>query len=382
MNFIHSALDTLRDRYAPVSHTSTFRQTGQITPEEFVLAGDFLVYKFPSWSWSDASHPSKRANYLPEGKQFLVTRGVPCHRRLDDNFAGEGASEDVVGKDEGDADGDEEGWLRTGGEKKDLSKDVRTLDGSGNVGDESMHEEDEIPDMEDDEDDDEAIIRDKQDTSKTARRNYNLYITYTPYYRTPRMYLSGYTSASEPLPPTAMFDDIMGDYKDKTVTLEDFPFFDAGQSVKMASIHPCRHASVMKSLLDRADAALKLRRDRVRQGKATAGGTTGMEGLVDETRGLAISDGHKAGVAAAGGSGGDEWEVLQHEGEGEEESAIRVDQYLVVFLKYVRPICVTLAVLLTRCADSAPVLRPLSSTISLWVSEAWMLSKDIGKSLL
>lgn len=136
-----------------------------------------------------------------------------------------------------------------------------------------------------------------------------------------------------------MFDDIMGDYKDKTVTLEDFPFFDAAQSVKMASIHPCKHASVMKVLLDRADAALKLRREKIKrgQGKDLKVGM-GMEGLVDETKGLAISDtktGHKAGVAAAGGSGGDEWEVLQHEGEGEveDESAIRVDQYLVVFLK-------------------------------------------------
>ncbi|KAL8762856.1 MAG: hypothetical protein Q9194_007470, partial [Teloschistes cf. exilis] len=75
MNLIHSTLDTLRDRFAPVSHTSTFRTTGQITPEEFLLAGDYLVYKFPTWSWSDASPPNKRVAYLPPGKQYLVTRG-------------------------------------------------------------------------------------------------------------------------------------------------------------------------------------------------------------------------------------------------------------------------------------------------------------------
>lgn len=137
-----------------------------------------------------------------------------------------------------------------------------------------------------------------------------------------------------------MFEDIMGDYKDKTVTLEDFPFFDAAQSVKMASIHPCKHASVMKVLLDRADAALKLRREKVRRGhvKATDTAGVGMEGLVDATKDMKVGEGksgHEAGVAAAGGNGGDEWEVLQHEGEddAEDESAIRVDQYLVVFLK-------------------------------------------------
>ena len=81
-----------------MSHTSTFRTNGQITPEEFVAAGDYLVYKFPTWSWADASPESKRASYLPAGKQFLVTRGVPCHRRLDENFAGDaGQDETMVG---------------------------------------------------------------------------------------------------------------------------------------------------------------------------------------------------------------------------------------------------------------------------------------------
>jgi len=168
-------------------------------------------------------------------------------------------------------------------------------------------------------------------------RTYTLYITYTPYYRTPRMFLSGYISPSEPLPPTAMMEDIVGDYKDKTVTLEDFPFFD--NSVKMASIHPCRHASVMKILLDRADAALKLRLQRAKSGSAgDAGrGVSGMEGLIDDTNRLALQDsqkrGHEAGVKAGGG---DEWEVLDQadEDESDEKVAIRVDQYLVVFLKF------------------------------------------------
>ena len=36
--------------------------------------------------------------------------------------------------------------------------------------------------------------------SEDVRKRYTLYITYTPYYRTPRLYLSGYVSPSEPLP--------------------------------------------------------------------------------------------------------------------------------------------------------------------------------------
>ena len=137
-------------------------------------------------------------------------------------------------------------------------------------------------------------------------------------------------------------EDIIGDYADKTVTLEDFPFFEHG--VKMASVHPCKHASVMKVLLERADAALKLRLQKMTRGQQDVGGKTGqvesgMEGLIDDMNAATISDrnnGFRAGTAAAqGGAGGDEWEVLQHEaGEGEDEVAIRVDQYLVVFLKF------------------------------------------------
>lgn len=182
MNILHSTLSTWRDRLAPVSRTSTFRTTGQITPEEFVLAGDYLVYKFPTWSWADASTPSQRVSYLPPSKQFLVTRGVPCHRRLNDNFAGDAGFHDEVVRDmlsggDGDGAGDgDEGWLRTGGGGSDRSsrsnnagagggggdaeariRDVRTVDETGK---EEVEEEEEIPDMEDDDDDEEAIIRD------------------------------------------------------------------------------------------------------------------------------------------------------------------------------------------------------------------------------
>lgn len=163
MNYIKSTVNTLRDRYTPVTHTSTFRQTGQITPEEFVAAGDYLVYKFPTWSWGDADADHRRVEYLPPGKQYLVTRNVPCHRRLDDDFAGDAGHEEAVVNDGEDFhDDDENGWLRTGGLASSQplkAREVRTVDESGNVAEKDDLEEDDIPDMED-EDDDEAIIPD------------------------------------------------------------------------------------------------------------------------------------------------------------------------------------------------------------------------------
>lgn len=174
MNYIYSTVNTLRDRYTPVTHTSTFRQTGQITPEEFVAAGDYLVYKFPTWSWGDADSDSRRVSYLPPGKQYLVTRNVPCERRLNDDFAGDAGHEVSLVNDgedfkiPGHKGDDEDGWLRTGGlagSQALKARDVRTVDDAGNLGETADVDDDEIPDMED-EDDDEAIIRDTGADSK------------------------------------------------------------------------------------------------------------------------------------------------------------------------------------------------------------------------
>jgi ubiquitin-like-conjugating enzyme ATG3 len=159
----------------------------------------------------------------------------------------------------------------------------------------------------------------------STRRYYTIYITYSTYYMTPRLYLSGYSSSNEPLPPLAMMEDIVGDYKDKTVTLEDFNF--VSPPIKTASIHPCRHASVMKILLDRADAALKLRIQKMKNGQEVS--SQGMEGLVDQTSGLRLDDERKKSEEKKN----DEWEVLTDEGK-DDEVAIRIDQYLVVFLKF------------------------------------------------
>lgn len=172
---------------------------------------------------------------------------------------------------------------------------------------------------------------DSTDMPYPRLRLYTLYITYTPYYKTPRLYLLGYDAATNtPLPPLSMMEDIVGDYKDKTVTLEDFYF--TSPTIKTASVHPCKHASVMKVLLDRADAGLKLRMEKLRSGGKPS--DSGMEGLVDQTSALGIAV-EKAPASSLKGKtvsphGGDgEWEEVENE-----EVAIRVDQYLIVFLKF------------------------------------------------
>lgn len=77
-------------------------------------------------------------------------------------------------------------------------------------------------------------------------RKYDLSITYDFYTRTPRLWLQGYGENGEVLTKEEMYEDIMGDYTDKTVTLEEHPKINQQQ----LSIHPCNHAKVMKRIID------------------------------------------------------------------------------------------------------------------------------------
>jgi len=77
-------------------------------------------------------------------------------------------------------------------------------------------------------------------------RRYDISITYDNYYRTPRVWLFGYDENGAPLPPDDIFQDIMTDYVNRTVTVDPHPHLGRMD----ASIHPCRHGPAMKRILD------------------------------------------------------------------------------------------------------------------------------------
>ncbi|CBZ54613.1 putative autophagocytosis associated protein [Neospora caninum Liverpool] len=269
---------------------SSFLSKGTLTPQEFVDAGDLLTHKFPTWQWSGAGPSGKRAStWLPEDKQFLITKNVPCYRRVRDM---DDALNSRVGHDaEGGwtlpllNDEEREGRVDTG-EAPDLTQSMQRLrlnaecereaeastrktppSVAAHAGQETAAADrernlrDDVPDLINfsdidglvQEDDDPAaaeapssFVRSSADAEIVAARTYDLSITYDKYFQTPRIWLFGYSENGVPLLPEEIFEDILTDYAAKTVTVDPHPC----TGIPTASIHPCRHASVMKKVVD------------------------------------------------------------------------------------------------------------------------------------
>lgn len=93
--------------YIIFTQESKFRDTGVVTPEEFVAAGDHLVHHCPTWQWASGDE-SRAKPYLPPNKQFLITKNVPCSRRCKQIEYCEEKEKIIENEDQ-----DSEGWVDT-----------------------------------------------------------------------------------------------------------------------------------------------------------------------------------------------------------------------------------------------------------------------------
>lgn len=281
---LRSKLSSLREYLTPINHNSNFERTGEISPEEFVKAGDYLVYKFPTWQWGNCPKNLQKS-FLPPDKQFLITRHVPSYRRASAYL---GITSELEEEEEEEL---EDGWVKSHRlEKIDKSDptEEKEIDDIEDLVDESA----EINNTDDeyvDEDEDLEFIS----NNNNQLRKYDLYITYSTSYRVPKLYLVGFNSDGIPLLPKQMLEDIQSDYKDKTATIEDLP---VSYNTTSISIHPCKHSSVMKVLMQHSKA-----RDHSAE-------------VATELNKLTINENSE---------------------DVEELQGLRSDQYMIVFLKFI-----------------------------------------------
>ncbi|KFM76731.1 Ubiquitin-like-conjugating enzyme ATG3, partial [Stegodyphus mimosarum] len=257
---------------------SKFKETGVLTPDEFVYAGDHLVHHYPTWQWAKGHEANLKA-YLPPDKQFLVTRNVPCYKRCKEIEYTDHHEELLETEDE---DG---GWVDTHHYSDStvaaIAEQVQemTMEPDVNVSKPVAKQSDDDDDDDEDDDEGEALDMDafmqsgmlenedkatldisaaskpneNQDSNNSSNeagivptRTYDLNITYDKYYQTPRLWLFGYDENRKPLTVEEMYEDISQDHAKKTVTMESHPHL---PGPPRASVHPCRHAEVMKKII-------------------------------------------------------------------------------------------------------------------------------------
>ncbi|KAK9665717.1 hypothetical protein RND81_14G130800 [Saponaria officinalis] len=264
---IHEAFKGTVERITGPRTVSAFKEKGVLSVSEFILAGDNLVSKCPTWSW-ESGEPSKRKSYLPSEKQFLITRNVPCFRRaasLGEDY--EAAGGEVLLENE-----DDDGWLATHGKPKDTKTDAEeelpSMDSLQITESKPMpsissyfggDDDGDIPDLADFEGEDNILETDSATLQSTylvahepdeenilRTRTYDVSITYDKYYQTPRVWLTGYDESRMLLQPELVLEDVSQDHAHKTVTIEDHPHLPG----KHASVHPCKHGAVMKKIID------------------------------------------------------------------------------------------------------------------------------------
>jgi ubiquitin-like-conjugating enzyme ATG3 len=251
-NILVSKFNSAREYLTPVLTTSQFYEKGQLTPEEFVLAGDYLIRLSPTWTW--ARGDAIRAKpYLPPDKQFLLLKSAPCRRRVgtcsrddDHDIISMFASEKIVP------------LLPSSPATVSSVRSIHTADhadhGSRRASLHSIGSDDEYGDLTYFIEpalnviDAAAAVPKSADTTETVDevRTYELTIVYDNYYRTPRVYLCGFTNEGRPLGTNETMEDIMQDYINKTATIEPHPH----TGIQYVSIHPCRHAATMKRIVD------------------------------------------------------------------------------------------------------------------------------------
>lgn len=233
------------------------------------------MFKSPYWHWESGDF-SKRKDYLDGDKQFLVTRNVACLKRV------KGESEEIVSEDDKDT-GDDymniiiSNALKEEGERMEEYDEIPEIQTEIQTGNESPEvevkkdEDEEIPDIDDfsglnikeetdhvvstsnnnnDDDDDDGDTPSSNILTDNVR-TYDLFITYDKYYQCPRLWLFGYDSnRKRPLSIEEVFEDVSEDHAKKTITLEPFPHY-SSTNTEMLTVHPCRHANVMKRIIDR-----------------------------------------------------------------------------------------------------------------------------------
>lgn len=188
---LYETVQTLSGRWFPLT---TSMMSGHLTVDEFIQAGDYLCQKSSNWEWS--FNPTYMCGNLPPNKQYLVNRGLIVEHSLDIN---ERVYLDFQ---------QNELWTCPQTEHKSFNR----------------------------------------------QHIYDISITYDETNRTPRMWVSGYSTIGEPLDMDEMTHDLNIEFIGTIATMIPHPI----TGILNISIHPCRHAEGISRLIAKNQTTYKV----------------------------------------------------------------------------------------------------------------------------
>ena len=117
-NTLHGWYKSTVEYVTPINEKSEFNEKGVLTPEEFLKAGCQLVYKCPTWSW-EAGDAKKKKPYLPDNQQYLISRNLPCLKRVKSLINASANNETIVENGE---------WLNMENDETKNDGDIQDID--------------------------------------------------------------------------------------------------------------------------------------------------------------------------------------------------------------------------------------------------------------
>ena len=226
---IHSIFKSAVESVMPDPNGDYLESHGTLSPEQFIHCGDILTKKCNSWMW-DSGKPENKFAFLPDDKQFLYTTNILSTRIIKkQEYLEHTITEDDI----------DDNWTVT--THSNIHKTTSQPSVQNTISNDNIDEYEDDIDI-DIEEPDESMLSIDNDIHT---RKYDIYITYDKYYQTPRLWLFGYNYDNMPLGFKEIMEDIQTEYINKTVTYENHPHL----PLLLVSIHPCRHAKVMKKLM-------------------------------------------------------------------------------------------------------------------------------------
>lgn len=223
---------------AEIPNTSVFLVDGRLTPLEFSKAGEKLIFASKMWEWKGATKKGKQEATLDPNKQFLRGKTISKYRLKD-----EGGEIETIKVDDD--------WHVYGTTDNKPPQNFEETEKKEDKPKEEKPKEEKIKNFDDSDDEIEVIPDDKDDKKgkpEDQTRIYEVHITYDRHYLTPRFWLSGVDSKNVPLTKEQIMEEVMNEYREKTVTYDIQPH--TGEY--MVNIHPCKHANVLKNFAEQA----------------------------------------------------------------------------------------------------------------------------------